>query len=258
MKHLGESFDIHAGGNDLIFPHHENEIAQSGAACNGSFANYWLHFGFLNIKEEKMSKSLGNFFTAREILDTYSAEAVRFLFSQTHYSGPLNYSTELIESSQKGLEKITNAAEKILSELNSGTNGGAASDFDFDKYYQLFEEAMDDDFNSPKAIGVIFDFVRDINSEIIKHEKINLDFYKNAKQFLSKTAEGVFGILHFNDLEKSDGPSLENELIELLIELRAKAKIDKNYQLSDEIRDGLNKMGVVLQDSKSGTTYKKQ
>ncbi len=258
MKHLGESFDIHAGGNDLIFPHHENEIAQSGAACSGSFANYWLHFGFLNIKEEKMSKSLGNFFTAREILDKYSAEAVRFLFSQTHYSGPLNYSTELIESSQKGLEKITNAAEKILSELNSDEPNGIDSDFDFDKFIKLFEEAMDDDFNSPKAIGVIFDFVRDINSEITKHEKISLDFYKNAKQFLSRTAEGVFGILHFDELVQSEGPSLENDLIELLIELRSKAKIDKNYKLSDEIRDGLSKMGVLLQDSKGGTTYKKQ
>jgi cysteinyl-tRNA synthetase len=156
------------------------------------------------------------------------------------------------------LVKIINVAEKIEIELSSALMDGSNPEFDFGHYYTLFESAMDDDFNSPKAIGVIFDFVRDVNTEFTKHDKINLQFYENAKKFLAQTAEGVFGILHFNDLKKAGSPSLENNLIELLIELRTKAKIEKNYQLSDEIREGLNKVGIILQDSKSGTTYKKQ
>ncbi len=117
-KHLGNHFDIHAGGNDLIFPHHENEIAQSEGATGEKFVNYWMHFGFLNINDEKMSKSLGNFFTARDILKKYSAESIRMFFSQAHYGGPLNFTAELLESAKKGLEKLNNTAEKILEEIN--------------------------------------------------------------------------------------------------------------------------------------------
>ncbi|MBL1214827.1 MAG: cysteine--tRNA ligase [Ignavibacteriae bacterium] len=257
MKHLGESFDIHAGGNDLIFPHHENEIAQSGAGCNGGFAKYWIHFGFLNIRDEKMSKSLGNFFTAREVLNKYSAEAIRFLFNQAHYSSPLNYSSDLIESSKKGLEKISSTALKIKNEIEKGNNTGENPDFNFNNYYTQFEAAMDDNFNSPKAIAVIFDFVRDVNAVIAKRENLSLEFYKNAKLFLEKTAEQVLGILHFDELHAGQGPSLENDLIELLTKLRASAKADKNYQLSDQIRDGLKEIGITLQDSKTGTTFTK-
>jgi cysteinyl-tRNA synthetase len=257
MKHLGESFDIHAGGNDLIFPHHENEIAQSGAGCNSGFAKYWMHFGFLNIRDEKMSKSLGNFFTAREVLNKYSAEAIRFLFNQAHYSSPLNYSRDLIESSKKGLEKISSTALKIKNEIEKGNNTGENPDFNFNNYYTQFEAAMDDNFNSPKAIAVIFDFIRDVNAVIAKRENLSLEFYKNAKLFLEKTAEQVLGILHFDELHAGQGPSLENDLIELLIKLRASAKADKNYQLSDQIRDGLKEIGITLQDSKTGTTFTK-
>jgi cysteinyl-tRNA synthetase len=257
IKHLGESFDIHAGGNDLIFPHHENEIAQSGAGCSGAFAKYWMHFGFLNIRDEKMSKSLGNFFTARDVLDKYSAEAIRFLFYQTHYSRPLNYSSDLLESSQKGLEKISSTALKIKMEIEKGVKYGEDPGFNFEKYYKKFEEAMDDDFNSPKAIAVIFDFVKDVNSLITKHETISHEFYKEAKTFLVRTAEQVFGILHFEELHSNEGPSLENDLIELLIKLRTSAKSDKNYQLSDQIRNELKEIGITLQDSKTGTTFTK-
>lgn len=253
-KHLGETFDIHAGGSDLIFPHHENEIAQSEAANGKPFVKYWLHFGFLNINEEKMSKSLGNFFTAREILKKYSAEAVRLFFSQAYYRGPLNFSEELLASAEKGLEKINNLVDKINSELQKNTSG-VKPEFDFDFYYKRFEEAMDEDLNTSQAVAVIFDFVKEVNRIIASSENVDVSFYNDVKTFLTKTAENVLGIADFNKITAGDD-KLVNDLIELLISLRAEAKQNKNYQLSDTIRDRLKELGVVLQDSKEGTSYK--
>ncbi len=267
-KHLGETFDIHAGGNDLIFPHHENEIAQSEAANGKKFVNYWIHFGFLNINNEKMSKSLGNFFTARDVLKHYSTEAIRLLFCQTHYRGPLEFSDELLDSTKKGLEKFENLIEKINMELEphpsplqsarGGQEGeGVNSNLDFEKYHKDFETAMDDDLNTPQAVAVLFDFVRDVNKTIAENENLPLEFYSNVKEFLSKTAQGVLGIV---DLDKAqvEGSSIEKELIDLLIRLRNDARKEKNFALSDKIRDGLKELGIELKDSKEGTTYKKE
>jgi cysteinyl-tRNA synthetase len=257
-KHLGETFDIHAGGNDLIFPHHENEIAQSEAATGKPFVNYWLHFGFLNIDNEKMSKSLGNFFTARDVLKKYPAEVIRLFFLQTHYAGPLNFSDELLAAAQKGLEKIINLAERIEEELKKGKTGQNTAEFDFEKFYSEFNSAMDDDFNSPQAIGVIFDFTRAVNKAIDENPDSGESFFIKAKEFLEKTAHGVLGVLDFSSLRGGDSDkSLENELIELLITLRTDAKKEKNYALSDKIRNELNNLGVVLQDSKEKTAFKK-
>jgi cysteinyl-tRNA synthetase len=262
-KHLGETFDIHAGGNDLIFPHHENEIAQSEAANGKKFVNYWIHFGFLNINNEKMSKSLGNFFTARDVLKHYSAEAIRLLFCQTHYRGPLEFNNELLDSAEKGLEKFENLIERLSphpAPLQSAKGGQAGEsvnpDFNFNKYYEDFEAAMDDDLNSPQAVAVLFDFVRDVNKTIAENDNLPVEFYANVKEFLSKTAQGVLGII---DLDKSEaeGSSIEKELIELLIRLRNDARKEKNFALSDKIRDGLKELGIELKDSKDGTTYKK-
>ncbi len=162
-KHLGETFDIHAGGNDLIFPHHENEIAQSEAANKKTFVKYWMHFGFLNINKEKMSKSLGNFFTAREVLEKYSAEAIRLFFAQAHYRGPVDFSSELLDASEKGLEKFKNLQIAIDSALKKNKTGGLNPDFNFNAFEKRFSEAMDEDFNSPQAVAVIFDFVKEVN-----------------------------------------------------------------------------------------------
>ena len=257
FKHLGETFDIHAGGNDLIFPHHENEIAQSEAANGKKFVNYWIHFGFLNINNEKMSKSLGNFFTARDILKIYSAEAVRFAFTQTHYAGPLNFSDELLSSAEKGLEKLKNLAGKIEEEIKINRVEGINPPLEFEKYKTNFEAAMDEDFNSPQACAVIFDFIRDVNRAIAENENINVKFYLGVKEFLQKTAEGVLGILDFTEASALNDGALENDLIELLIKLRLDAKLEKNYALSDKIRNELKVIGIELQDSKTGTTYKK-
>lgn len=255
-KHLGESFDIHAGGNDLIFPHHENEIAQSEAATGKQFVKYWLHFGFLNINEEKMSKSLGNFLTARVILKKYPAEAIRFFFFQTHYAGPLNFSFEMIEAAQKGLEKIQNLVDNVNQKIKETSTDKTKFVFDFSRYYKAFEEAMDDDFNSPRAIAVIFDFVKDVNKTINEAPDLGIDFYQKVKEYLEKTADEVFGIISFE--EKTLSSNLEHELIELLIKIRLNAKKEKNFQLSDSIRNELKSLGIVLQDTKDSTSYKKE
>jgi cysteinyl-tRNA synthetase len=252
---LGENFDIHAGGNDLIFPHHENEIAQSEGANGKKFVNYWIHFGFLNINEEKMSKSLGNFFTTREILNKYPAEALRLLYAQAHYGGPLNFTEELLASAQKGLEKLNNLAEKIERELKT-SSGSNVPEFDFKKYITSFEESMDDDFNTPQAAAVIFDFVKEVNRVIADKGNISKEFYYVVKDYLTKTAVDVLGIIDFNSLKTVSDGKLENDLIELLIKLRQDAKLEKNYKLADKIRDELKELGILLEDSKDKTIFK--
>jgi cysteinyl-tRNA synthetase len=256
-KHLGETIDIHAGGNDLIFPHHENEIAQSEGATSHQFVKYWIHFGFLNIQNEKMSKSLGNFFTAREILKKYSAEAIRLLFAQTHYGGPLNFSDELLDSAVKGLERINNLVETVKERIAANTTGEKI-EFDFDKYYFGFESNLDDDFNTPKGVAIIFDFVKSVNTVISQNENIDVSFYKDVKTFLEKTAQDVLGIVNFEKGNQMNFDSKESELVELLIEIRSDAKKNKNYALADMIRDKLSEIGFQLVDTKSGTTFKKK
>ncbi len=256
-KHLGKSIDIHAGGNDLIFPHHENEIAQSEACFEQKFVKYWMHFGFLNIQNEKMSKSLGNFFTAREVLDKYPAEAIRLFFAQTNYGGPLNFSDELLNSAQKGYEKILNLAEKIEREIKLNSRSAVIPEFDVKKYYSDFEKVMDDDFNSPQAVAVIFDFIRATNKIIAENDNIDSNFYHGLKQFLKKTAENVLGIIHLDGLSNELNPNIDNEQIELLIKKRDMAKKEKDFILADQIRTELINLGIILQDNKTGTTFKK-
>jgi cysteinyl-tRNA synthetase len=252
MKHLGDTIDIHAGGSDLIFPHHENEIAQSEACCTSKFVNYWIHFGFLNTNEEKMSKSLGNFFTARDILKEYSANTIRYLFAQTHYSSPLNFSKELLESAKKGLEKIHNLVQRIET-LNPSVQD-RTNLFEDERYLFAFESAMDDNFNTPQALGAIYDYVRDFNKFLNKNDEISKDVIDSAKSFLRTTMTDVLGIELFR--ETTNEMSKESELIKLLIELRTDAKERKDYNLADEIRSKLNDIGIVLEDSKEGTKYK--
>lgn len=257
-EHLGKTIDIHAGGNDLIFPHHENEIAQSEACFEQEFVKYWIHFGFLNIQNEKMSKSLGNFFTAREVLEKYSAEAIRLFFIQTNYRGPLNFSDELLNSAQKGYEKILNLAEQIEIELKTNSSEGVFPEFDIEKYYVEFEKVMDEDFNSPQGVAVIFDFIRNANKLIAESPRLNIAFYESIKSFLLRTAEDVFGIIHFDEVKNKLIADIDSKQIELLINKRDEAKKNKDFSLADQIRKQLNDLGIILQDSKTGTTYKKK
>ena len=257
-KHLGETIDIHAGGNDLIFPHHENEIAQSEGVFKKQFVQYWIHFGFLNIQNEKMSKSLGNFFTARDVLARHSAESVRLFFSQTHYGGPLNFSDELLTSAQKGVDKIINLAERIEQLLLLDNENGNVPSFNIQNFLTEFEKVMDDDLNTPQAVAVIFDFVRSANKIIDENEKLSKKSLIEMKSFLQKTAEEVLGIVHFDELKKNNQPSLEEDLLKLLVDLRETLKLEKNYKLSDEIRNRLNSLGIILADSKTGATIKRK
>jgi cysteinyl-tRNA synthetase len=257
-KELGKSIDIHAGGNDLIFPHHENEIAQSEAAFEQKFVNCWMHFGFLNIQNEKMSKSLDNFFTARDVLKRYSVEAIRLFFAQTYYGGPLNFSNELLDAAEKGAEKIRNFAERIEHEIAENRLDISNSDFDIKSYYNEFEKVMDDDFNTAQAIAVIFDLIRVANKMIDGNEKNNREFYHSLKKFLKDTADNILGIINFESLNKNSEKSVEDNLIKLLIEIRDEMKKQKNFELSDKIRNELSNHGIILQDSKTGTTFKRK
>jgi cysteinyl-tRNA synthetase len=257
-KHLGETFDIHAGGNDLIFPHHENEIAQSEAATKKPFVKYWLHFGFLNINKEKMSKSLGNFFTAREVLAKYSAEAIRLFFAQAHYRGPVDFTSELLDSAEKGLEKLKNLRSAIDSAMNKNKPGGVDPGFNFQHFEKRFTDALDDDFNTPQAVAVIFDFVKEANRTIAEKENLHLDFYIAARDFLIKTADNVLGIISFKEKEVKQDSLLENELIKILIDIRLKAKNEKNFQLADDIRKKLESLAITLKDTKEGTDFFKR
>ena len=255
-KHLGDTFDIHAGGNDLIFPHHENEIAQSVASNEKPFVKYWLHFGFLNIENEKMSKSLGNFFTAREVVKKYSAEAIRLFFAQAYYRGPLNFSDELLGAAEKGLEKLKNLVENISVELSKNTTVGTTMDLDVKGYEDKFINAMNDDFNTAQAVAVIFDFVKEVNRAIADNENINSGFYNSVISFLERTAVGVLGIMNFKVEDESANREIDTDFIQLMIDKRTNAKKEKNYSLADEIRDELQSLGVELKDSRGGTTYK--
>ena len=257
-KHLGETFDIHAGGNDLIFPHHENEIAQSEAANKKTFVKYWLHFGFLNINKEKMSKSLGNFFTARDVLEKYSSEAIRLFFAQAHYRGPIDFSDDLLDSAEKGLEKLKNIQSTIESGLNKNNSTGKVPDFDFESFEKRFSDAMDDDFNSSQATAVIFDFVKEVNKTIAVEENLNVNFYIRVKNFLISTADRVLGIMSFEENNLKPSSSIEDELIKVLIEIRLKAKAEKKFQMADEIRKKLDDLGITLKDTKEGTDFFKR
>jgi cysteinyl-tRNA synthetase len=251
MKNLGETFDIHAGGNDLIFPHHENEIAQSEAATGKPFARYWIHFGFLNIDNQKMSKSLGNFFTAREILEKHSAEALRLLYAQTIYSAPLNFSLELLSNAESAVKRIENAWHNV----QTAQLVDVQEDFDVSRFYQEFEDAMDDNFNSPEAIAVIFDFVKEVNSFISKHNALSNSNKEKILAVFKNLAQDIFGIIDLSKEQKIDNQLVDN-LMKIIIEIRNQLRLEKRFDLSDKIRDELKKLGIELEDKKGITTYK--
>lgn len=252
-KYLGEQIDIHAGGEDLIFPHHENEIAQSEAANGKEFARYWMHNGFLNIDNRKMSKSLGNFFTVREISEKYDLQVLRFFMLSAHYRSPLNFSADLMEAAGNGLERILTAAGNLRF-LSEKAAGGAMNDEEKEllagasKYVQGFENAMDDDFNTADAIASVFELVKYINTTADA---------ARSKEYLDKLYEilsrltGVLGII----VEKKE-EMLDAE-IEEMIEKRQAARKERNFALADQIRDELLAKGIILEDTREGVKWKK-
>ncbi|MCR1952827.1 MULTISPECIES: cysteine--tRNA ligase [unclassified Clostridium] len=252
-KILGDTIDIHAGGMDLAFPHHENEIAQSEALTGKPFARYWLHGAFLNINNQKMSKSLNNFLTARDILKQYDADIVRFLMLSGHYRVQLNFSDDLLESAKASVERLYNAIsnlENLISEVKKETMDENEKAYleSLDKYRQKYIEKMDDDFNTADAITAIFDLIKDINTNV------SIDSSKElCESALSLIRElgNPLGIL-----QKSTKGSLEEE-IEKLIAERQQARKDRNFALADKIRDDLKARNIVLEDTPQGVRWKK-
>jgi cysteine--tRNA ligase len=272
-KYLGDTFDIHGGGQDLVFPHHENEIAQSRCAYHGNFANYWLHNGFIQVNGDKMSKSLGNFFLLREILGKFPGNVVRLFILGTHYRKPINFSMDNMEDSRKTLKNIVtsmnNFSEIIEKFSGKGSHEGEVSDNtgnnstnEFkEKVNELdkkFMEAMDEDMNTPQALAVIFDQIKETKKFSVNvssgEEAEALNYSYNS---LRKKLEEVLGIVLFMEDENKNfknNDKLTGNLIELLIKLRADARKEKNFKLSDEIRDNLKELGIEIQDNKDGTT----
>lgn len=252
-KYLGEQIDIHGGGEDLIFPHHENEIAQSEACCGKVFAKYWMHNAFLNIDNRKMSKSLGNFFTVREISEKYDLQVLRFFMLNAHYRSPLNFSADLMESSKNALERIQTAVDnlKFLAEHTSVLEMGAEEAekaAEAAKYEEAFDEAMDDDFNTADAIAAIFDLVKFANTTADEGSS------KAYADILREKIQGLCGIMGLITEKKEE---LLDADIEQLIEERQAARKAKDFARADEIRAQLLEKGIILEDTREGVKWKR-
>ena len=244
-KELGEHFDIHGGGSDLMFPHHENEIAQSCCAHHGDYVNYWLHTGMLTIDKEKMSKSLGNFFSIRYMLDLYDAESLRYFFLTAHYRSLLDYSIDNLNLARSALERLYTALRGCDLSVNA-TSG--------EQYVEAFKTAMDDDFNTPGALAVLFEMAREINK--LKTEDAEK---ANGLAVRLKELAGVLGLLEQDPEVFLQGDANNDEVaeIEALIKQRNEAKAAKNWAVADEVRNKLKAMNIVLEDTPNGTTWRK-
>jgi len=253
VRYLGKTIDIHCGGQDLQFPHHENEIAQSEAANGCKFVNYWLHNGFLNIDNKKMSKSEGNFFTVRDAAEAYGYEPIRFFMLSAHYRSPLNYSRDSLTQAQSALERLYTAADNLAFLTENGREGGLSAGEraftdTFEGFRRRFNDAMDDDLNTADAIGVLFELVRAVNSAV---EEAPTRVFASACLEMIREFTDVLGLLYNQKKESLDSR------VEALIEARQQARKDKNYAEADRIRDELKSMGIELMDTPQGVKWKK-
>lgn len=252
-KYLADEIDIHAGGEDLIFPHHENEIAQSEAANGVPFSKYWMHNAFLNIDNKKMSKSLGNFFTVREIAAEYDLSVLRFFMLSAHYRNPLNFSRDLMEAAKNGLDRIVTAASN-LKHLAGSAAQGAMTEEECEKLaetkemYAKFEQAMEDDFNTADAISAVFELVKFCNSNSSS---------ANTKEYLEALMEKLRGLTDILGLKTEKKEELLDEAVEDLIAERQQARKDKNFARADEIRKELQEKGIILEDTREGVRWKR-
>lgn len=255
-RFLGDTFDIHGGGQDLIFPHHENEIAQSCALSHAPMANYWMHNGFITINQEKMSKSKGNFFLLREILSRFDADVVRFYLLSVHYRSPLDFDDEKLEMAARGLERLKNTYHALKqAQVQKEADKTASDEALLDQAAHTearFREAMQDDFNTALAISSLFDFAKEVNIYLKGNS-----FHEASVAEALAVFERLFNVLGIRPETANDGASgLTDQLMTLLITLRAEARAQKNFAQADAIRDRLKDIGVVLEDGKNGTTWK--
>ena len=247
-KLLGHTIDIHAGGEDLVFPHHENEIAQSEGANNCTFVNTWMHVGFVNINDEKMSKSLNNFFTIRGVLESFDGETLRYFIMSSHYRSPLNFSDANLNNAKSSLTRLYTAIRGL--HASDAALNEVSQRFDFET---RFNEALDDDFNTPIALSILFELAKLINSERSK----DIDQANALAQLLVKLG-GYIGILQMQaDTFLKQGVALSDEDIDKKIKQRDEAKANKDFATSDQIRDELTELGIVLEDSANGTSWRR-
>ena len=252
QKYLSSTIDIHCGGQDLIFPHHENEIAQSECSTGQKFANYWLHNGYININNTKMSKSLNNFFTVREISEIHGYEPIRYFLISSHYRTPINFSEEIIIQCKNSLERLYKFKENIEFMLENSINNTQENEFDISKYKQKFLEALDDDLNTADAISVIFELVKDVNTNILSTNKFCKSDIISIKNFFEESTN-ILGILYNN--KNNINNNLNKNEIEELIKSREQARKDKNWKLADEIRDKLKLLNITIEDTPNGTKF---
>ena len=244
-RFLGKTIDIHCGGQDLIFPHHENEIAQSECANGCDFAHYWMHNGYINVDNRKMSKSLNNFFTVREVANVYGYEPIRYLMISSHYRSPINYSTDILEQGKNALERLYTCRDNLDFALKNAAEGGEASEF-LAKYRQDFIDAMDDDFNTADAMGVLFSAVREINTMIAANPA------KAAVEAAIALFDELTGVLGLVYNRKTDNLDAE---VEALIQQRTDARKARDFATADAIRDKLKEMGIILEDTPQGVKW---
>jgi len=257
-RYLGQTVDIHAGGQDLTFPHHENEVAQSEALNGCKFVNYWLHNGFLSIDSKKMSKSLGNFFTVRDAAEAYGYDTIRMFMLMSHYRSPLNYSGEILVQAKAGLERLYNAVDNLefliknaeMADLSAEEAGFLET---LPSYKTRFIEAMDDDFNTADGIAVIFELVREVNGACAADKSPSKPFAEACLNAVCELAD-VLGLLYARDTKSTDDLDVQ---VEALIAARTQARADKNWAEADRIRDELKDMGIVLEDTPQGIKWKK-
>jgi len=246
-KYLGDTIDIHAGGQDLQFPHHENEIAQSETHNGKQFSNYWMHNAYITIDNQKMSKSKGNFFTVRDILKSYSGEAIRFFLLSGQYRNPINFSEELMQQAKNSLARMENAKSNLEFLIAKGTGAVTPEEQqelkDFDKYREGFIAAMDDDLNTADAISEVFELITAINTAV--RDGASKEFAQKSLDILMELCN-VLGLLQENESETVDDD------IEALVEERQKARKEKNFARADEIRDQLKARGITLKDTPQG------
>lgn len=258
-KYLGDTFDIHGGGQDLIFPHHENEIAQSKCAHGGDYARYWMHNGYINIKGEKMSKSLGNFTLLRDILNNFEGKAVRFFMLSSHYRKPIDFSDEELNMAKTAIERIENTLIRAM-EVEKELKGSEKEDLvrfeeNLENTMAKFQMAMDEDFNTAKAIGIIFEFIKELNKFMDSGFKSEgaAHLLKTSREFVEKVMVNVLGIELNLEAKLEEG--LTTELLEMILDIRMKVKKEKNYALADEIRDQLGRLGIEIKDGRDKTTW---
>jgi cysteinyl-tRNA synthetase len=258
MKYLGESFDIHGGGLENQFPHHECEIAQSEAATGHPFAKYWLHNNMVTVDGRKMGKSLGNSISLKDAYAKWPAPVIRFFILQSHYRSPLDFSNAALEGAARGMEKLVSARQALQERIEASGEEGVPAAIDVDRYRAQFTAAMDDDFNTPQALAVLFDFTREVNQVLSGDQKVPAASLRRLEQVYGDLGEKTLGLsFRMRTGEEASAPSLEHRLMDLLISIRRDLRTQKLWDLSDRIRDGLTAIGIALEDRKEGTTWKR-